>query len=114
MNYRMIFAILAFAAVCDPAIACVEEGTCGTDPEPEPEPEPTPEPTPEPPHDDDSEPWVIEPTPLPCCIRNGEMVAKKRLFVSAAKTLERCERERERGNALIYECPGLESPEALK
>lgn len=52
--------------------------------------------------------------PLPCCIMEGQLVLKPTLFMSAKKALEKCNKAKANGSALIYECPGYVSPEPLK
>lgn len=117
--------VLAFAAglamitLAGPVLA--EDPNWNGDPEPpteEPEPEPEPEaPTTTP--DRPTESWADrngkpQSRPLPCCIREGKLVAKPSLFMSAKRALMICEGEKTTGQALIYECPGTVSPEAVK
>jgi hypothetical protein len=89
----------------------------------DPEPEP-PTVTPEPPRPVDpgkpTESWADRNTPkpmsrpLPCCIRDGQLVTTPFLFMSHERALKVCERAKATGSALIYECLGAVSPEAVK
>lgn len=109
--------LAAAIALClaSTAIAC-GNGEC--DPEPEPTPTPTPEPTPTPTPPLRTGSDRDDPLPasrrLPCCIKDGELFPMWEPFATDAGTLRRCEAWLARGDALIYECPGHESPEALK
>lgn len=99
---KTLTAILLLAlASCQPAHA--EDPNWNGDPEPAPE---TPVETPVTPvwTGSDRDDPLPQSRPLPCCIRNGEMVARWVPFARREKTLERCEAARAEGNALIYEC----------
>jgi len=117
--------ILCFAAgfslltIAGPVAA---EGCWDCEPEaPTEEPEPEPEPdTPTTPPDRSTDSWVDRhgalPTsrPLPCCIRDGKLAPKPTLFMSVTRALQICEKAKATGQALIYECPDVVSPESLK
>jgi hypothetical protein len=49
-----------------------------------------------------------------CCVRDGAVVARRNPFMSIERTQRMCERVLVKGNAVILECPGDVSPEALK
>lgn len=55
-----------------------------------------------------------QPRPLPCCIRDGQLVLTPGLFMSAKRAQRICEREMATRAAEIFECPGVVSPEAIK
>ena len=106
---RTLTAILVLAlASCQPAHA--EDPNWNGDPEPPtetPDPAPAPAPTPVTPVQttgSDRDDPLPQSRPLPCCIRNGEMVARWVPFARREKTLERCEAALVEGDALIYEC----------
>ena len=108
---RTLTAILVLAlASCQPAHA--EDPNWNGDPEPptetpDPAPAPAPAPTPVTPVQrtgSDRDDPLPQSRPLPCCIRNGEMVARWVPFARREKTLERCEAALVEGDALIYEC----------
>ena len=111
MRMRTLTAILVLAlASCQPAHA--EDPNWNGDPEPptetpDPAPAPAPAPTPVTPVQttgSDRDDPLPQSRPLPCCIRNGEMVARWVPFARREKTLERCEAALVEGDALIYEC----------
>ena len=109
MRMRTLTAILVLAlASCQPAHA--EDPNWNGDPEPPtetPDPAPAPAPTPVTPVQrtgSDRDDPLPQSRPLPCCIRNGEMVARWVPFARREKTLERCEAALAEGDALIYEC----------
>lgn len=109
--------ILALLVTCQPVFA--NDPNWNGDPEPEP-----PTVTPEPPRPVDpgkpTESWadrnVPKPMsqPLPCCIRDGQLVLKPTIFMSAKRALRICEQAKANGSALTYECPGAVSPKAVK
>jgi len=87
----------------------------GDDPEP---PTVTPEPEPPTTPDRPTESWADrhkpQSRPLPCCITDGQLVPRPTLFMSERRAMAICERALTDGAALIYECPGAVSPEAVK
>lgn len=91
------------------ASAC-GNGECDPPPPPPPPPVDVPE----------NESWIDRhgtlpvSRPLPCCIAEGKLVPKPTLFMSAKRALLVCEKAKAKGDALIYECPGQVSPEAVK
>lgn len=80
--------------------------------------EPPPPPPPPPPPIQVVEESDRDPQPshiyYPCCLRAGEVEPLWNLFMKPEKTKLFCEKALARGDALIYECPGIVSPEALK
>jgi hypothetical protein len=82
-----------------------------TEPEPEPEPQKPSRPTESWADRNDSKPMSQA---LPCCIMDGQLVLTPTLFMSAKRALEKCNKAKANGSALIYECPGSVSPKALK
>ncbi len=105
---KTLTAILILALVsCQPAHA--EDPNWNGDPEPE-TPTETPDPAPTPDigmpitTGSDRDDPLPQSRPLPCCIRNGEMVARWVPFTRREKTLERCDAALAEGDALIYEC----------
>lgn len=105
--------LAAMLALClgSTALAC-GSGECEPDPDPKPEPEPEPE-RPIRTESDRDDPLPAS-RRLPCCIKDGELFPLWEPFATDAGTLRRCEAWLARGDALIYECPGSASPEALK
>lgn len=110
---KKLLLITVFSLFALPALACPP---CGPDDPPEP-PEPPTKPEP-PERPDDS--WIDRhgalpaSRPLPCCIMEGKLVPKPTLFMSVERALRICEAAKATGQALIYECPGSVSPEAVK
>ena len=118
------FVFLLALTIIDPVFAngvWEDDPPVKEEPQPEtPDPEtPAPEPTPET-KITETDSWADRNSnrpvsrPLPCCILNGELVLKPTLFMSDKRALKICTDAKAKGNALIYECPGAVSPEAVK
>jgi len=121
MNIRdTLVTVTAFAFILAAFPAFAEDPNWNGDPDPEP-PTVTPEPEPETPTttpDRPTESWADrhkpQSRPLPCCIRDGQIEPRPTLFMSERRAMAICERATADGAALIYECPGVVSPEATK
>jgi hypothetical protein len=107
----MKLALILILVLASPAIAL--DLDWNGDPEPEPEP-PVVTLTAPIRTGSDRDP-VSTPTVYPCCIKDGAVVVLRRdMFSSEARTKRRCKRALKRSDAVILECPGVVSPEAMK